>query len=898
MNQTFEINMLRTNALNNPLGMDTLSPLFSYIIESSIRNQHQTAYQILAASTEDKLNNDDADMWDSGKVVSRSTSQIVYAGKEPGSRQRVYWKVRAWDKEDQASSWSELAYWEVGLLHEADWAGAWIGQGETYEGSRSIVPMFAKEFEVGVGKKIAAARLYISGLGLFEAHLNGSKVSSNFYEPGESDCRDTVYYVTYNVTDMVNTGPNAIGILLGNGMYGNYSEVSTQTGDHLRYTKLNGVEKSTSWQGLYGRLKTIAQVEVTYEDGSINQIVTDESWVFADSPTTFSGWFGGEDYDANKEIEGWDRAGTPRDNWRQAERMEPPMGKLAARECPAIVITESYPASSVTKLANGNYLVDMGRNGAGIPEILLHTTLAEHAGGKMTLYPGERLNNDGSVDKGSVVESLEWGMVYDSYIFKGTGIESWKPTFCYHGYRYLEVELSKELANWVPETVNFMNHLLRTDNEVVGTFSTSSEDINTIHTIIKRAIESNMYSTLTDCPHMEKLGWAEVGQLMFNSIASTFHIQAWMKKITRDIMDSQEESGESVAIAPEYQRITWLYRDPNWGGALIFTPWEIYQNYGDQTILEKAYPNMLAYVTFLTSQSTNNLLLGYAQIGEWGAYDTSTPTDFVATCAYYRIVNTVAKMADVLCKANDAGRYRELAAVIKEAFNNEYYNAATGIYGSGSQACYACALFSEIVDEVHIQKSVDLLVEAVRVTDFHLSTGEVALKQMLTVLAKYNRNDVVYNMITNTTKPSYLYFVSQGATTLPEYWDMARSQNHCMMGHGKEWLTRSLAGISPTSPGYDTLEIKPFIPDDLAEVEASLICNYGLITSHWKYIKASKQFTLEVTIPVGPEATVYIPACNGSRVHMDGQEIQADLDESKQYKIVKHVGSGSYVFST
>jgi alpha-L-rhamnosidase len=273
-------------------------------------------------------------------------------------------------------------------------------------------------------------------------------------------------------------------------------------------------------------------------------------------------------------------------------------------------------------------------------------------------------------------------------------------------------------------------------------------------------------------------------------------------------------------------------------------------------------------------------------IGEWGAYDTSTPTDFVATCAYYRIVNTVAKIADVLGKAADAGRYRELAAVIKAAFNIECYDIATGVYGSGSQACYACALFSEIIEAGHIQKSVELLVEAVRITDYHLSTGEVALKQMLTVLANYDRNDVVYKMITNTTKPSYLYFVSQGATTLPEYWDMARSQNHCMMGHGKEWLTRSLAGISPTSGGYDTLDIKPFIPEDLAEVEASLICNYGLIRSHWKHNKESKQFSLEVTIPVGPMATVYVPTCNGSRVRMDGLEIEVHLDESKQYVMV------------
>jgi alpha-L-rhamnosidase len=347
----------------------------------------------------------------------------------------------------------------------------------------------------------------------------------------------------------------------------------------------------------------------------------------------------------------------------------------------------------------------MGRNGAGIPEIILTNTTAGMAGGKITLYPAEVLNSEGGVDQRTVVETFEWGIVYNSYIVNGKGEEQWKPTFSYQGYRYLEVELSKELDDWIPDVTNFMNHLLRTDNEIVGTFRTSSEDINTIDTIITRAIESNMYSVLTDCPHMEKLGWAEVSQFMFNSISSTFDIQAWMKKFTKDMMDSQEESGESVAIAPEYQRITFLYKDPNWGGALILTPWEIYQVYGDWTILQKAYPNMKAYIEYLKSQTTDNLLIGYAQMGEWGGYDTSTPKDFVATSAYYRIVNTVAKISNILGQVEETPYYLELAAAIKTAFNHEYYDVATGIYGSGSQASYACALFSELVEEIHIPRT-------------------------------------------------------------------------------------------------------------------------------------------------------------------------------------------------
>jgi alpha-L-rhamnosidase len=897
MNLAWQLTNLRTNAMVNPLGVETSAPLLSYIIEASARNQRQSCYQILVASTKAKLQNDIGDMWDSGKVAGGATSNILYSGTELASRQRVYWKVRAWNEAGEVSDWSEALQWEAGLLHETDWAGKWIGQGETWEGNRSMVPMFVKEFEAAEGKRIAEARLYISGLGLFEAHLNGTKVSNHFYEPGESDCRDTVLYVTYDVTGHLKSGNNAIGILLGNGMYGNYSEVSTQTGDRLRYTKSDGIELSTSWQGLYGRLKTIAQMEVKYEDGSVETTVTDESWVFTESPTTFSGWFGGEDYDATKEVTGWNCAGIARDNWQPAQIMEPPMGKLSARECPPITIAESFQAASVTKLTSGNYLVDMGRNGAGIPEIILTNTTPEMAGGKITLYPAEVLTSEGGADPHSGIQYIEWGIVYNSYVLSGKGKERWQPTFSYQGYRYLEVELSRELADWVPDVSHFMNHLLRTENEVVGTFRTSSEDINTIDTIITRAIESNMYSVLTDCPHMEKLGWAEVSQFMFNSISSTFDIQAWMKKFTKDMMDSQEDSGEAIAIAPEYQRITFLYKDPNWGGALILTPWQIYQVYGDWTILQQAYPNMKAYVAYLKSQTTDELLIGYAQIGEWGAYDTSTPTDFVATCAYFRIVHTVAQIAGILGQAEDAAYYLDLAADIQAAFNQAYYDVATGIYGSGSQASYACALFSELVEARYVRRSVDLLVQAIEATDFHLSTGEVALKQMLTVLADQGRNDIVYKMITNKTQPSYLYFVSQGATTLPEYWNMVRSQNHCMMGHAKEWLTRSLAGISPTSRGYDSFEIKPYLPADLAETEATLKCNYGMIAAHWINDTVNHHITLKVTIPVGPEATVYVPKC-GDVLRMDGQEITAALDVSGSYYVVDQVGSGTYVFTT
>lgn len=733
----------------------------------------------------------------------------------------------------------------------------------------TVLPLFAKEFSVDK-EDVASARLYISGLGLYEAHINGQNVADTMFDPGETDYHDRVMYVTYDITDQLTDGVNAVGVELGNGNY----NVGTTPG---RYQKHNSS---------MGDDKLIAQIELTMKDGTVQTVASDASWLQTDGPITFSSWYGGEDYDATKEVAGWDRAGTDRSSWENAGEVDAPSGKLVARNNPPLRITEELPAVSIKKLDNGDYLVDFGRNFAGVYKMELDGLTAENRGTKMEFWPSELLNKDGTVNQGATGTPI-----WDSYTLKGEETESFQLKFMYHGAQYLQVknspvELTKE---------NFTGYVVRTDNEKTGTFETSSDTINQINQIINVAVESNMYSVLTDCPHREKLGWLEVSHLMYYSMAYNFDIQSWMKKITLDMTDAQIENGMVPSIAPEFYLLSdGMRNDPTWGGASILDPWYTYQIYGDDSLLETAYPMMSQYIAYLQSQSKGGLL--DFNLGDWGAYDTSTPVGLVVSATYYNLVDVMSQIADKLGRTDDAASYRTLAGEIKAAFNAKYFDPETGQYGSGSQASNACPLFAKLVPDEQIDRVLDNLVADIQNRDWHLSTGEVGLRQMFVVLAEYGRSDVVYKMATNKTNPSYWYFIENGRTSLPEYWDMHGSQNHCMMGHIQEWFYRYLAGIDHASPGFEQAVIKPFVPDDLESVSASTMTSYGKISSSWNHDLVSGAFTMNVEIPVGVTADVYVPAFGRSTtaVQVNGTTVEGTLeDDAIKFE---GLGSGCYEF--
>ena len=651
------------------------------------------------------------------------------------------------------------------------------------------------------------------------------------------------------------------------------------------------------------------------------------------SPVTFQNWYGGEDFDGRRAVamKGWDEPGAALSGWQQAKRMKPPAGELCAKEFLPIRIHERWQPESVRPLANGNWLVDMGKNSAGFVCLRLWDTQGL-AGRKIELYPAEVLKPDGSgVDQASCTQSCDqlWQCrVKDSYVTAGTGTEQWHPSFCYHGFQYVEV------AGFpgTPAVENFEGCAVRLMNEKYSDFQTDNEILNRIDAMTDRSIESNMMCSFTDCPQIEKLGWLETTQLMFSSMAAGYDIRSWIPKIMKDMQDAQitpelaesggmetdsrkypgfsfhkfanretEEPGFVPGIAPEYHRIGRLFKDPNWGGACVMTPWYYYLEYGDESILRENFEMMKAYVEHLQRQSTDGVLKDYAHMGEWGQLHEDTPTTLVATCAFYLLANTLSEIAGVLKAEREQFHYREMAVRIQKGFfrDKECWQEEKGVCGNGSQASYGCVLFSGIARPEMRRMLLDKLLEAVTKKDYHLNSGEVGLKQVFYALAAGGVNGMVYRMVMNPTAPSYRHHIDQGLTTLPEFWNytelwngLGRSRNHAMMGHVKEWLCRFVMGITPLSPGYKRLQIRPYLQREIGRVKGSIFTVRGKV--RMECVRGEKELTMKAEIPAGAEADIYLPLNGAEAYKLEGEFVSGAERTKDGYLKISGVPAGRY----
>jgi alpha-L-rhamnosidase len=734
-------------------------------------------------------------------------------------------------------------------------------------------PIFARAFDLA--KKVRGARLSICGLGRYEAHINGKPVTKNVLEPADSDYTRRVEYRTYDVTKLLHPGENAVGVMLGNGTY----DVSPP-GD--RFAKWAGPERAPM---------LLAQLDVEYADGTRERIATDASWKVSDGPMRLTHHYGGEDYDATLEKDGWDRAGYDYAGWEAAAIASAPEGALAAASGPPIRIVGVQKPVAVTEPRPGVFVVDMGRNFAGWPEV----SVSGHAGDVIRIRPAELLDADGMIDQLS--ETNLWGDIRWTYRLKGGGRETYRPKFHYVGFRYLEITGYPGR----PGLDDVRGLVLRAANAHSGEFATSNRLINSIHRIIETSVESNMYSVLTDCPHREKLGWLEVPHLMFASIAYNYDVAAWYGKIMRDMRDAQYPDGLVPTTAPEYMDLPGDFRDdPNWGGASVLIPWYHYQTYGDIGVLRQNFETMRRYVDYLTSRAEGHIL-SYG-LGDWLSPEPGTPVPMVATAGYYRQARVVSEAAEVLGHDAEARKYAALADAIRDAVNARFLDASTGRYGDGTQAANALALDAGLVPDAQRAAVLNSLVANIQSHGGHFLVGDVALRPTIQALADGGRSDVVYDFANRTDDPSYGYQVVHGATTLTEKWDGPTgglSQNHCMLGHIEEWFYNGLAGIQPTSPGYATLRIHPYLPAGLQWVSAATETVRGRVASSWR-VEGDGKATLTVTVPVGAEAEVFVPAGSPDGV-TEGALPAASAPgvafrRSEDGCAVFAVGSGSYHF--
>ncbi|WP_405632718.1 glycoside hydrolase family 78 protein [Streptomyces sp. NBC_00016] len=730
------------------------------------------------------------------------------------------------------------------------------------------LPLLADDFTLPRG--VRNARLYIAGLGIYDATLNGEPVGDAVLEPANTDYRERVQYATYDVTDRLRAGANTLGVALGNGMS-------------------NVVSTADRYRKLYGNIsdpKLVAQLEITLADGSVRTVTSGDDWRTTLGPTTSSNWYGGEDHDARRELPHWDEPRGDHRSWDRAVTVAAPgttdaPAALSARETEPIRVVQTLTGKEVAAAA-GSRVFDLGRNIAGWPEI----TVSAPAGTEVRVYPAESLKD------GHAFQSISnvGGPLWDSYTTRDTRSATWHPTFSYHGFRYLEL---RGLPDGAMVTVR--GKVLRTDNASAGTFTSSDPLINGIHGLIRRAVEGNMMSVLTDCPSREKLGWLEQDQLVFPALAANYDMQAHLRKIVRDMADAQTAEGLIPSTVPEYTSLPGAYRnDSNWGGAFVLVPWQLYTTYGDADTLRTYYPRMRQYAAFLQTQVTDGIL-DYG-LGDWFTPDRTFPRAVAGTYGYWRVVDALARISTVLGDDTAAADYRTKADTAARALAAKYYDAATGTFAGGGQGAEALALDMGAYPEGQKDRLLAHFTGAVETAGFHLLLGEISLPAAFRVLSEAGRDDVVQRIATLTTSPSYGYQVAAGNTTLGESWDggPGQSQNHFMLGAIDSWFTSRVAGIAqtPGSVGYAELLIDPAVEGDLTSASGSYRTPYGLARTDWA--RTDDRFRLTVEVPAGSTAEIHVPTGDGHATAPKGTRlVRATATES-----VYAVGSGHWTFGS
>jgi len=704
---------------------------------------------------------------------------------------------------------------------------------------RSIVPLFRRDFTLE--DDIESAIIHISGLGHYELYINNNRIGDRFLSPGWTNYKKRIFYNTFDITEQLKEGGNAIGVIVGNGFYNVNRE---------RYRKLVVA---------YGYPKLIFNIQIKYKNGTVKNIVSDENCRVAPSPITFSSIYGGEDYDARLEQEAWSRFGFDDSKWQKPVLLVDSIEKLVPEiDYPLLVMDEFLPIR-IMKSKTGRTLYDFGQNASGI----ISLKVKGNRGTQIIIRPDELLNEEGNITQHSGGGPFEF-----NYTLKGEGIEVWQPRFSYYGFRYADVEIIEpEHSTTKTEVVGLKMLHTRNSSPGVGTFSCSDTLFNQIFELINWSIKSNMASVATDCPHREKLGWLEQTYLIGPSMHYNYDIHALYNKIVDDMIDSQLDNGLVPDIAPEYVPFERGFRDsPEWGSASIIIPWQLYKWYGDSIVLKRAYSMMTGYVDYLQNKTKKNIL--YHGLGDW--FDLGpkrpgeaqlTPKALTATSIYYYDLKLVSKIAELLNKDADAMKYRGRAEEVREAFQGKFYDPETGLCSTGSQTSYAMSLYTGILPEQDSEKVFMNLIDSIKQNDYALTAGDIGYHFLVRVLSEKGRSDILYRMNNRSDKPGYGLQLKKGATSLTESWAALPnvSNLHMMLGHLMEWFYSGLGGIyqADNSVGYRNIIIAPKPVGEINWSKCSYNSPSGLILSEWELVE--KAFSLIIEVPKTSTAKIIMP---------------------------------------
>ena len=769
------------------------------------------------------------------------------------------------------------------------WSAAAVTDGLGVPGANSRANdtlRLRRQFTVRPGLRRALAN--VCGLGHYEMTSNGTRVGTGLLTPGWTDYDKTGLYDTYDLTGLLRAGENAVGLLLGGGMY------NVQEGRYVKFVSP------------FRPLTVIAQVRLEYEDGTVDVVGTDERWRVAPGPIVFSNVYGGEDYDARREDEGWDEAGFDDSRWTPAVPAGGPPRALkgASRASPPFRAYETLPPVKVSPLRPGVEVYDFGQNASMMPRLRVHGP----AGSTVKMIPAELLKADGSVDR----TSSSHGAVEASWSYTLAGRaegESYFPRFFYHGARYLQVERRSSAGGRLPEIASLESVVVHSDSPAAGEFSCSSDLFNRIRTLVRWAQRSNLAHVITDCPHRERLGWLEQYHLNGPALRYETDLLRLYAKGFADMADAQSPNGLVPDIAPEYVVFEDGFRDsPEWGSAIVLAAWQHLVFTGDETPLRRNYDAMRRYVAYLARRADGDIV-GHG-LGDWydigpkpPGYSQLTPIALTATAIFYEDTVALSRIAARLGHDGDARRYAEAAARIRVAFNRRFFDEAASVYATGSQTAQAMPLVLGLAPEDHRAKVLDALVRDVRAHGNGTTAGDVGYRYVLRALADGGRSDVVFAMNHQADRPGYGYQLAHGATSLTEAWDAnpRSSQNHFMLGQIIEWFYGDLAGLAPdpAGPGFGRVRVRPQPVPGITWARAAHASPRGRVAVSWR--AESGTLSLEVELPPNASGEVWIPSADVASVRESGRPVGQDPDvrllRREGERVVLEVGSGRYAFT-
>ena len=950
---------LRCEYLADPLGIDATSPRLSWILASDQRGEKQTAYRVLVASSAKILNQDTGDLWDSGKVASDESSQIVYAGKPLASRESCFWKVQAWDRDGKPGAWSPVARWQMGLLAPSDWQAQWITaqpptsvapaalviRRATYKavehsGVADVTAVLASQVKsnrlsVQVNNKtlgVDPAQNLVKRLRV-EYELGGKSLTNEIDEnqtlvlPEQPSAlpyfrksfavksaiqRAVVYVTALGLYEMHINGERVGDHILAPDWTDYRKRVRYQAYDVTSLLKTGGnaiaVLLANGWfsghignggNAFFGKQPAfLVQLEVTYADGHTEQVVTDDSWKTHASPTLSSDFMFGESYDARRELKDWDQAGLDESQWVPVLRRDESARRLESQVMePVRQICELKP-KTVTEPTRGSWVYDLGQNMVGVVRL----QVSAPAGTKLTLRHAEMLNPDGTL----YTKNLRGAPSVDHYICRGGGVEIWQPRFTFHGFRYVEVTgLTGQ-----PKKDAVTGIVITSDTTPTGEFACSDDRINQLQSNIRWGQRGNYISVPTDCPQRdERLGWMGDAEVFIRTATYNADVAGFFSKWLVDVDDGQSPAGSFSDVSPNTMGANGV---PAWGDAGVICPWTIYEVYGDRRILEQHLPAMTKWVDYLHRHSKDLIRETDRgnDYGDWLSIEADTPKDLIGTAYFAYATHLLAKSYRALGRDADADKYEQLFQAIKVAFNQRYV-AADGRIQGNTQCAYAMALKFELLPDALRPKAAEYLEQDIQAKGGHLSTGFVGVSYLLPVLTQAGKADAAYGLLLQDTFPSWLFSVKHGATTIWERWDGwtpekgfqdpgMNSFNHYSLGSCGEYLFGGIGGIRPASPGFKTILIEPVIRDGLTWAKTSYDSIHGTIATAWKH--EGKQLTLEVVVPANTTATVYVPATDRTNITENGKPVEqaegVKLLRRDNEKAIFAVVAGTYKFTS